>query len=158
MMTIPEIVQHEYTTPELAKVLGVKTRKIISMLERGYFKASIQEASGHSSRRLFNFSDVFLAYITSELLSFGMSVQFMRRIRILIEDEMLSEPVLLFNKYGEPCVTYDDPKHNDKSYLEFIKNPVGGINKEGLPDTSPVLCIPVKDMKVTLVRRIEKVL
>jgi hypothetical protein len=152
-----KITNNEYTTPELAQILGVTTRKIISMLEREYFKASIQEASGHSSRRLFSFSDVFQAFITSELLSFGMSVDYMRGISILIKDNMFEMDYLLVNKYGEPCVTHEDPKKNEESMLEHIKNPVGGItDKEGLPDTSPLLCIPFKDMKVTLVRRIEK--
>ena len=135
MANTDERVHHDYTTPELAKVLGVTTRKIRSMLERGYFKASIQEASGHSSRRLFSFFDVLRAYITFELLSFNISISVdaMRRLSILIDDTMLSEPFLLINKYGDPCVTSDDPKENDELILDFAKNPVGGINdKEGL--------------------------
>ena len=153
-----KIVHHEYTTPELAKILGVTTRKVISMLERGYFKASIQEASGHPSRRLFNFFDVFQAFVTSELLSFGMSVDFLRGIQELIKDEMLTNRTLMLNKYGDPCVSSDDPFEDKLRKLDFIENPVGGIDRAGLPDTSPVLCIPFKDMKAILVMRIEKLL
>ncbi len=53
----------EYTTPQLAEELGIKPRKVISFVERGYIKASVQAANGHPSSRIFNENDLKIAKI-----------------------------------------------------------------------------------------------
>lgn len=149
-----DILSREYTTPELAKILGVSTRKIISMLERGYFKPSIQDSSGHASRRLYNFDDLARAHITLELLNFGLSVELMRLMSGLLQN-YLDEPFFMINKYGDICPTSTDPKTANKNKLDFLNNPTGGIkDNKNLPDSSAILYIPVKEMRAILEKRI----
>ena len=155
-MESEKILLKEYTTPEIAKILGVSTRKVISMLERGYLKPSIQEANGHASRRLYSFDDVVRAYIILELLNFGLSVDNMRLMSGLLEN-YLDEPYFMINKHGHICVITDDTQTNDEYKLDFLNNPSGGVqDSNGLPDSSPVLYVPMKDMRYTLFKRISK--
>ena len=151
-----DILSREFTTPELARILGVSTRKVISMLERGYFEPSIQDADGHASKRLYSFNDVVRAYIIHQCLEFGLSVDKGRVITTLLKN-CLDEPFFMINKYGEPCVTSDDPKEADKNRIDFINNPTTFDSEEGL-DTSPVFYIPVKVMRVIVYKKIEKLL
>ena len=151
-----DILSREYTTPDLARILGVSTRKVISMLERGYFEPSIKDADGHASRRLYSFDDVVRAYIIHQCLEFGLSVDKGRVITTLLKN-YLDEPFFMINKYGEPCVTSDDPKEADKNRLDFLNNPAAIDSKDGL-DTSPVFYIPVKEMRAIAFKKIEKLL
>lgn len=70
----------EFTTPEVAKLLKVPQRKVLSMHERGYIRASIEEAHGHGSRRLYSFSDLVKAMAILMLEQFGMSVAVLRSL------------------------------------------------------------------------------
>jgi hypothetical protein len=48
---------HQFTTPALAELLAVSPRKLASLLERGFVQPSIQEATGHGTRRLWSLED-----------------------------------------------------------------------------------------------------
>jgi DNA-binding transcriptional MerR regulator len=47
-----------FTTPQVAKIIGVTQRKLLSFLERGYVTPSVQDAAGHGSKRLWNYDDL----------------------------------------------------------------------------------------------------
>jgi hypothetical protein len=70
----------KYKTPELAKILKIPMRKILSYLERGYVKPSIQDACGHGSTRLWSFTDLHKIHIIRRCESLGLSVDLMRRL------------------------------------------------------------------------------
>ena len=158
-METKEIKSREYTTPDIAKILGTSTRKIISMLERGYFKPSIRPADGHASRRLYSFDDVIRAYVTMELLEFGVSVEHMRSISLLLQ-HFLVAPFIMINKHGDICETSDggdDTEADIENILDFLRDSASKrVDMNGLPDPSAVLFIPVKEMRAILVKRIQK--
>ena len=110
-MNIPqEILNGEYTSPILAKILRVPLRKVTSMLERGYIVSTIQDAAGHGSKRLFSFDDVLRAFIIHNLESFGLSVEKLRYVSSLLsEPGQLDLPFLLFDEYGDRCPVGDSP-------------------------------------------------
>ena len=47
-----------FTTPQIAEVIEVPQRKMLSFIERGYVSPSVQEASGHGSKRLWSYEDL----------------------------------------------------------------------------------------------------
>ena len=151
-MKSKEALNKAYTTPELAVILGVPTRKVISMLERRYFKPSIQEADGHASRRLYNFFDVARAYIILELLKFGLSVDYARLMGNLLEGEGILEPFLMINQHKDICVTSKDPKEANNQKLDFLNYELD------LSNPSLVLYVPLKTMRYALLKRIERLL
>jgi len=55
MKSTPDIA---YTTPIVARTLGVTTRQVITFEERGYIEPSVKKAAGHGSKRLWSFDDV----------------------------------------------------------------------------------------------------
>ena len=59
--------RREFTTPEIAKILRVSTYKVITYVRKGYAAASIQEASGHGSRRLWSYEDLILCAVATVL-------------------------------------------------------------------------------------------
>jgi DNA-binding transcriptional MerR regulator len=157
IMEPKEIISREYTTPEIASILGKSTRKVISMLERGYFKPSIKDADGHASRRLYSFDDVVRAYITMELLEFGVSVKHMRSISLLLQHYLVA-PFFMINKHGDICEVSADTETNNEDMLDFLHDSASErIDKDGLPDSSPVLYIPVQEMRAILAKRIQKI-
>ncbi len=55
----------QYSTDDVAKIIGLPRRKLLAFVERGYVRASIQEASGHGSRRLWSHNDVIRCAVVS---------------------------------------------------------------------------------------------
>lgn len=140
------IVDREYTTPEIAKTLGVTTRKVLSMMERGYFKASIQEASGHHSKRLFNFWDVLRAYIIHEVLQFGLSVEKLRFIGSMLRDEKtIHGDHLAIDRYNERPF-----QGTEKDVTTFI------FEDPSFNEPGPKMYIPLREMRVALYIKLEK--
>lgn len=67
-----------FTTPQVAAVLGIPLRKLLSFIERGYVSPSIQDAAGHGSRRLWSYED--LVRCTAVKFLSALSVGHMRLI------------------------------------------------------------------------------
>lgn len=66
-----------FTTPQMATILELPMRKVLSFIERGFISPSIQEASGHGSRRLWSYEDLIRCAAVKFLLN-ALSVDFMR--------------------------------------------------------------------------------
>ena len=62
--------QEPFTTPQVADILGLPTRKVLSFIERGYVSPSLQEAAGHGSKRLWSFCDLVHCLVASRLDTF----------------------------------------------------------------------------------------
>ena len=77
-MAIPETESPLFFTFHIAKHLGVSSRKVISMIECGYFDASIKPANGHPSKRVYNISDLLKAHFALQLEKMGYTVEFIR--------------------------------------------------------------------------------
>jgi hypothetical protein len=151
-MNIPDyILNGEYTTPIVAKVLDVPLRKVISMLERGYIHASIQEADGHGSKRLFSFEDVVRAFIIHRLESFGLSVVKLRFVSsILANPDQLALPFLLFDNHESWCPVGDTREASEAHIMGFLQYPTFS------DDPSPALWIPIDQMREFVVFRISE--
>ncbi len=147
IMKAQKVIERNYTTPEIAAILGVRMRKVISMLERGYFKPSIQEANGHASRRLFSFDDVARAYIILELSKFGLSVEYTREMSIYLQG-LLREPYLMIDKHGTICPTNPDIKEANKLKLDYLNHPTYSS------DPSPILYVDIKGFYGALLKKI----
>ena len=68
-----------YTSSQIASLLGISTRKLITFVERGYVTPSIQDADGHSSTRLWSFHDVVRCVVIAFLMS-SLSVNYLRKL------------------------------------------------------------------------------
>lgn len=58
-----------FRTPQVAQLVGVTTRKIISFADRGYVTPSVQQAAGHGSKRLWSYCDVIKCAAVYDLLT-----------------------------------------------------------------------------------------
>ena len=63
-----------YTTPQVADIVGISQRKLLSYIEREYVAPSVLEASGHGSKRLWSYNDL-VRCATIKLLSGFLSVK-----------------------------------------------------------------------------------
>ena len=151
-MYIPDyILLREYTTPIVAKVLDVPLRKVISMLERGYLHASIQEADGHGSKRLFSFDDVVRAFIIHRLESFGLSVVRLRFVsNILADPDQLALPFLLFKDHKSWCPVGDTREATEAHIMGYLQYP------PDRDDPGPALWVPIDQMRDSVVWRISE--
>ena len=59
-----------YTTPEVAQIIEIPQRKLLSFIERGYVSPSVQDAEGHGTKRLWNYEDLIRCAIFTHLESF----------------------------------------------------------------------------------------
>ena len=50
----------QFTTTQVGELLGIATYKVISYIDRGFVKPSIQDAEGHGSRRLWSYEDLIV--------------------------------------------------------------------------------------------------
>ena len=81
---------NEYTTPQLAELVGIPQRKLLSYIERGYISPSVQEASGHGTRRLWSFEDAVLCCAMHTLLDL-FSVRAARLAAKPLQEVLLTE-------------------------------------------------------------------
>ena len=78
--------ESRYTTPELARIVELPMRKLISFIERGYISPSIQDAAGHGSKRLWSEEDLVRLGIVS-CLHTAVRVPALRRIGAMLCDK-----------------------------------------------------------------------
>jgi DNA-binding transcriptional MerR regulator len=101
--------QGEYTTPQVAKILDIPQRKIISYTEREYVEPSIQNASGHGSRRLWNLWDLDKIHVIRKCEKLGLSVEGLRTLGKTLSPPFWPEaltrirehPWFVMNEYGD---------------------------------------------------------
>ena len=113
-----------FTTTQVAEIVGLPQRKILSFVERGYVRPSIKDASGAGSQRLWNYFDLLRCEITNLLLGM-VTVDAMRFIatfladdRRLVYDEELTIP---FTKNGPIAPFSKFENSHDESNGYFAK-------------------------------------
>ena len=52
------IPRYQYSSSDMAQIVELPLRKVLSFIERGYITPSVQEASGHGSKRLWDDKDL----------------------------------------------------------------------------------------------------
>ncbi|MFO7737296.1 MAG: hypothetical protein R6V46_02375 [Desulfatiglandaceae bacterium] len=77
------------TTSQIAGILEVPLRKIISYTERGYIEASVLGPAGYGSRRLWSITDLRKIEIIRKCEAFGLSPKFLRMLCSLLTTEEL---------------------------------------------------------------------
>ena len=78
------------TTSQIANIMDMPLRKIISYTERGYIEASVLGPSGYGSRRLWSLTDLKKVEIIRKCEKFGLSPRFLRRLCSLLTKEELN--------------------------------------------------------------------
>jgi DNA-binding transcriptional MerR regulator len=96
-----------YTTAQVAEVVQIPLRKVISFVERGYIEPSIQDAAGHGSKRLWNYNDLIRCAVIAQLLD-QFTVDYIRAMaRHLKQDEHIGRDWLwlLYISQNNPAIT-----------------------------------------------------
>lgn len=83
------IKNREYTTPEIAKIVDRTVHKTISYINRGYVSPSVQDASGHGSKRLWSYLDVVRVAFICYLEDYGLGVPKLREIGQEMSDKRM---------------------------------------------------------------------
>jgi hypothetical protein len=80
-----------FSTDDVAEIIGLPRRKLLAFVERGYVSASIQEAAGHGSKRLWSHADLIRCAAVSMALPL-LSVKGLRALgRKLAIDENVQD-------------------------------------------------------------------
>lgn len=80
-----------FTTPQIAAMLGVPLRKILSFIERRYFAPSVQEASGHGTKRLWSYDDLIRCAVVT-FLDHALAASSIRDLSPYLQVEELIQP------------------------------------------------------------------
>jgi DNA-binding transcriptional MerR regulator len=125
-----------FTTPEVARIIGLSQRKLASYIERGYASPSVQAAAGHGTKRLWSYRDVIHCATIKHLLN-GLSVETVREIAVhlhsfktLSQDEVMFVPLKkdlqmeIITKVsvsdGEDPYSFIDPEEKEKSPIHLL--------------------------------------
>ena len=73
-----------FTLGEVARVSGVHFRTVDLWSYRGFVRASITEAAGKGTTRLYGFADLVVLRIARKVRHFGVSPQALRKIQIFL--------------------------------------------------------------------------
>ena len=114
-----------YTTTQVAYIVGLPQRKILSFVERGYVLPSIKDASGAGSKRLWNYFDLLRCEITNLLLGM-VTVDSMRFIATFLKDDRRllqgEELTIGFTKSGPmaPYSKFENPNEEPAECLAQV--------------------------------------
>ena len=91
-----------FGTQQLANILGETIHKTISYVNRGYVKPSVQDASGHGTKRLWNYLDVVRCLFVQILIDRGYTVDRIRELNKGITEGHFSQPIWVIPPEGTP--------------------------------------------------------
>ena len=101
-----------FTTAQVAEILHLPLRKVITFEDRGYVMASVQGADGHGSKRLWSYLDLVRCSVIRSLLN-GMSVSYLRVLSEWLRDDEMIQPNKLWLvklNYGYPPYVTEPPR------------------------------------------------
>ena len=101
-----------FTTAQVAEILRLPLRKVITFEERGYVTASVQGPAGHGSKRLWSYLDLVRCSVIRSLLN-GMSVSYLRVLSGWLRDDEMIQPNKLWLvklNYGYPPYVTEPPR------------------------------------------------
>ena len=126
--SMSELKQDQFTTPEVAKLLNRTTRKIISYIERGYVSPSIQDSSGHGTKRIWSVDDVIRCGIVTGMECF-LRVDSLRALMAGLPSQDLQEiNDFAFRFYsGGVNVLWGDDYHWEEAFCSVLKLDIGSL-------------------------------
>ena len=101
-----------FTTAQVAEILRLPLRKVITFEERGYVTASVQGAAGHGSKRQWSYLDLVRCSVIKSLLN-GMSVSYLRVLSGWLRDDEAIQPSKLWLvklDHGYPPYVTEPPR------------------------------------------------
>jgi len=115
-----------FTTAQVAEILFLPLRKVITFEERGYVTPSVQGAAGHGSKRLWSYLDLVRCSVIKSLLN-GLSVSYLRVLSGWLRDDKMIQPSKLWLvklNHGFPPDVTEPPRpfvldENDR-YLHVV--------------------------------------
>jgi len=142
---LEEVGRKTFTTPKVARIAGLPIRKVLSYHERGYIRASIQEASGHGSKRLYSFADVVKIKAIQVFQELGLSVDMLRAISKRWDDGAGFSR----NKRGSVIFSYmkSGVPFSSQSISDFIEEDLEGEPMVSLNVTAVDLALRIKIME-----------
>ena len=164
-----EILYREFATSEISRVCRVTQRRIIALAEMGILRASVAEAQGYQSRRLFSYQDAVFALLVTQLSS-ALVTDSLRRLARFVEGtrDTLNEEVQLYLsiKEGEGLrELYAVQANGQASHMKARSLEIGGFFMEStvpklwdpsLIDRGIWLFVPMSDIHLKLKDRINK--
>ena len=136
----------EYTTPQVAKILEIPQRKILSYIERRYITASIQDADGHGSRRLWALWDLDKTHLIRKCENLGVSVRGLRILSSTLVPPFW--PNILLKVKECPYLVMNE--HGDMAHYEY------SLEKQIRTMGGPSVVIPLKDIVAEVEEMLEK--
>ena len=134
-----------YTTPQVAKILEMPMRKILSYIERGYVTPSLRDASGHGSSRQWAVWDLDKICLVRKCENLGVSVSGLRTLgRTLVPP--FWPGVLLQQKH--PWLVMNE--HGDMAPIQL------SLSDQVRTVGTPCLVLNWKDIKAEVQEMIEK--
>lgn len=132
-----------YTTPQLAELLNIPMRKILSYIERGYIVPSIEDAKGHGSKRRWSAWDAVKIYIIRECEKMGITVDRIRYVcKHLTQNTLKNTPRLIMNIHGDFL-----PTNTSIDELDTLTD----LD----PDPSILIVIPIRAIKIKVFELID---
>ena len=101
-----------FTTAQVAEILFLPLRKVITFEERGYVTPSVQGAAGHGSKRLWSYLDLVRCSVIKSLLN-GLSVSYLRVLSGWLRDDEMIQPSKLWLvklDHGYPPYVTEPPR------------------------------------------------
>ena len=98
--------QDSYTSTQVAEIIGLSKRRLLSWIERGFVSPSIQDAEGRGSKRLWSYSDLIRCAVV-KILSGTLSVDTLRLVEYVLRDEKRLTPDQILTI---PVADWDNPK------------------------------------------------
>jgi DNA-binding transcriptional MerR regulator len=110
---------HLFSTPQVAKILGLPLRKVISYTERGYLEASAQLPRGHGTKRLWTRQDITKILVIRKCESLGLSVRLLRTLADFLIPERLAEwPWIAIDENGD----ISDPRSSLEDFANWSED------------------------------------
>jgi len=104
--------QHEFSTFDVAELLGIKRVALAQWLSRGYIEPSVQKARGRGGRNKFSINDLYQIKFFMRLLESG-----------VCRNDAKMQIGINFDPVG--------PNADDKKYAVFVKKKQESGNRKG---------------------------
>jgi len=134
-----------YTTPQVARILRMPVRKLLSYIERGHVSPSLRDASGHGSSRQWALWDLDKIHLIRKCENLGVSVDRLRTLGRTLVPPFWPE-VLLIEKH--PWLVMNE--HGDMAPIEL------SLSDQVRTVGTPCLVLNREDIKAEVQEMIEK--
>lgn len=131
--------ESHYSTPDMSRIAGIPERKVLSYIERGFIRPSIQEADGPGTKRKWSFEDLVRCSVIT-MLSTLITVDALRLIAKWMEDDKVVGRNMLWKihiaKSTGELVFYCQSSDDEEFLMESVVKPIMGVSKGSLVETT----------------------